>query len=142
MSTNSTPQVIVEGVIAAGVIGACILAEGVLLYHGAPSNLDGVILGRILGTLDAAVLIVLNYYFGSTRTSRSQVEAITNIGQAAANTPIHIVMPDGTHVASTTVGSAAATTAALQAVGLVHGEGATAVPDSPENVAASNASHM
>lgn len=101
---------VIEGFIAISVIGCCALAEGMLLWKGAPSNLDGVVLGRILGTLDAAVMLVLSYYFGSTRSSMDQVNAITEIGRAAANTPIHISVPastDQNQVKTTTVAAEA-----------------------------------
>ena len=94
--TNSqTMRNIIEGIVAIAVIGACAAGEGLLLFRGAPAGIDGVVLGKILGTLDAAAMIVLQYYFGSTRSSMQQVDAITAIGQAAANTPIRITMPDG-----------------------------------------------
>lgn len=107
MSPQTRLQVLIEGLIAMAVIACCAGGEWLLLKYGAPAGLDGVVLGKILGTLDAAALIVLNYYFGSTRTSRAQVEAITSIGQAAANTPINITLPSGM-VHTTTVASEAA----------------------------------
>jgi len=87
---------IIEGTIAISIIGCCALAEGLLLWKGAPAGLDGVVLGRILGTLDAALMIVLSYYFGNTRASMQQVDAITAIGKAAANAPINITSAPAT----------------------------------------------
>lgn len=81
---------LVEGMVAVIVVGGGLAAECLVLVHGVPNGVDGVILGRVLGTFDAAILIVLNYYFGSTRASMQQVDAITAIGQAAANAPINI----------------------------------------------------
>lgn len=93
---------IIEGLVAVIIIGLCVGAEVLVMYKGTPTGLDQVVTGRILGTMDALALIVANFYFGSTRSSMQQVDAITAIGQAAANTPIHIALPDGTPVAQTT----------------------------------------
>lgn len=84
----------IEGTIAILVLAAGIGGEGMILWHGVPAGLDGVILGRILGTLDAAVMLVLTYYFGSTRNSNSQMDAIASIGKAAAGAPINITTQD------------------------------------------------
>jgi hypothetical protein len=40
-------------------------AEGMLLFGPKPA-IDDLLLGRILGTLDAALLMVLTFYFGAT----------------------------------------------------------------------------
>ena len=46
-------------------------AEGMLLFGQKPM-IDDLIIGRILGTLDASLLMVLSYYFGaSAATSAS-----------------------------------------------------------------------
>lgn len=98
---------IIEGIVAVIIVVLCVGAEILVMYKGTPPGLDQVVTGRILGTLDALVLIVANFYFGSTRSSMQQVEAITAIGQAAANTPIHIAMPGGEMTTTTPVVEAA-----------------------------------
>jgi len=105
---NSKLKTIIEAIIAMFIVAICGGAEGYVLIHGAPGGLDGVVVGRVLGTLDAVLLIVVNYWFGSSRDTRQQVEAITRIGEAAAQTPINFTMPDGTTVAQTTVAAEAA----------------------------------
>lgn len=110
MGTRPVIRDIIEGIVAVVTIIACASAEGLLLVKGAPPGLDGVVLGRILGTLDTAAIIVLTFYFGSTRASAQQVDAITSIGQAAANTPIHITMPNGTVIKTTTPAQEVAST--------------------------------
>jgi hypothetical protein len=92
---------IVDGILALFVLGAAIATEALVLRYGLPSGIDGVVAGRILGTMDALALIVANYRWGNTRASMQQVDAITAIGQAAANTPIHIVTANGSPVRTT-----------------------------------------
>lgn len=43
--------------------------EGMLLFHGHVDGVDDIVLGRILGTLDSALMLVLSYYFGSSAGS-------------------------------------------------------------------------
>lgn len=45
------------------------VVEGGILHFGAPPGLDGVVLGRVLGTMDSALIMVLSYYFGSSAPS-------------------------------------------------------------------------
>ena len=47
-----------------------------LLVNGNPKELDDVILGRILGTLDTAFGIVLAYWLGASRSSHDKDETI------------------------------------------------------------------
>ena len=42
------------------------IVEGGILHFGAPPGLDGVVLGKVLGTMDSALMLVLGYYFGSS----------------------------------------------------------------------------
>ncbi len=58
------------------VICMTIVAEGYILGHGTPVGLDGVVLGRILGTLDSALIMVLSYYFGSSAGSKVKDDTI------------------------------------------------------------------
>ena len=44
------------------IVGA---VEGRIFFHGMPPGLDGVVVGRILGTMDSALMLVLAFYFGS-----------------------------------------------------------------------------
>lgn len=43
--------------------------EGLFLHFGIPSGMDGVVVGRILGTMDSSLMLVLSYYFGSSSGS-------------------------------------------------------------------------
>lgn len=63
-------------VIAFVVILLVLIAEGSMFFNGQPKGLDGVVLGRILGTLDSALMLVLGYYFGSSAGSAAKTDAI------------------------------------------------------------------
>lgn len=49
--------------IALIVVLTTLAAEGAYLFAGTQANIPEVLIGRILGTLDAALLMVLSYYF-------------------------------------------------------------------------------
>jgi len=53
-------------IIALLVVVATLAAETVYLFLGTPAIIPDVLIGRILGTLDAALLLVLNFYFASS----------------------------------------------------------------------------
>lgn len=40
--------------------------EGTVLFLGYPKDIPGEVVGRVLGTLDTAAVMVLSYYFGSS----------------------------------------------------------------------------
>lgn len=61
---DSTPKIIAYLVVAMTCIG-----EGWLLIHGAVPGIDQALLGRIMGTLDSALMLVLGYYFGATHSN-------------------------------------------------------------------------
>lgn len=52
--------------------------EGAVMFGHKP-EIDAVLLGRILGTLDAALLMVLSFYYGASAT--------TQRGQRASDPP-------------------------------------------------------
>lgn len=58
-----------------------LLLEGFMLFYGTPKAVDPVIAGRILGTLDSALILVLGYYFGSSRGSDDKNEIIKNLSK-------------------------------------------------------------
>lgn len=65
-------------ILAYMVVLATFTAEGIVMFHGVAA-IDGVILGRILGTLDAAMLLVLGYYFGSSSGSAQKTKILESI---------------------------------------------------------------
>lgn len=38
--------------------------EASIMHWGAPPGLDGVVVGKVLGTMDGALMLVLSFYFG------------------------------------------------------------------------------
>ena len=65
-------------ILAAGVVCLTFCGEGWILTHGYPSNVAGELVGRILGTLDSALMLVLAYYFGSSAGSDRKTEILAN----------------------------------------------------------------
>lgn len=63
-------------IIAYLVILLVLIAEGSMFFIGQPKAIDGVVLGRILGTLDSALMLVLGYYFGSSAGSSNKDKTI------------------------------------------------------------------
>lgn len=55
------------------VILVCV-AEGMMLFGSTPPNINPIVLGRILGTLDSALMLVLSFYFGSSIGSERKTE--------------------------------------------------------------------
>jgi hypothetical protein len=61
------------------VVAATIIFEGVILFHGIAAGIDPVITGRILGTLDLALGLVLGYFYGSSASSRAKDSTIHQV---------------------------------------------------------------
>jgi hypothetical protein len=68
-------------IIAYVVIVLVLVAEGSMFFVGQPKSIDGVVLGRILGTLDSALMLVLGYYFGSSAGSSNKDSTILTLSQ-------------------------------------------------------------
>lgn len=60
-------------ILAALVIGGAFVGEGYAMTHAIPTGAE-MIVGRILGTLDAALMCVLYYYFGSSAGSAAKTQ--------------------------------------------------------------------
>jgi len=73
-----TPRVL-AGVVVTLTFGL----EGALImgWHG-PTGIPGEVLGRILGTLDSALILVLGYYFGSSAGAREAGKALADIAKS------------------------------------------------------------
>jgi len=70
-------------IIAYLVIVLVLIAEGSMFFVGQPKGVDGVVLGRILGTLDSALMLVLGYYFGSSVGSQSKDSTISSLAKGS-----------------------------------------------------------
>lgn len=46
--------------------------EGMLLFGQVPKTVDDIVLGRVLGTLDSSLIMVLSYWFGSSSGSQAK----------------------------------------------------------------------
>ena len=60
------------------VVTLCFAGEGLYFRYGAPANASPELIGRILGTLDSALILVLSYYFGSSAGSDRKTEIMAN----------------------------------------------------------------
>ena len=58
------------------VVAAVFLLEGSMLFGVKPTGVDGVILGRILGTLDSALMLALSFWFGTSHGSQQKTEIL------------------------------------------------------------------
>lgn len=70
-------------ILAVGVVFVTFLLEGSLLmgWHQ-PAQVSGEILGRILGTLDSATILVLSYYFGSSSAAKTKDDTINTLAKS------------------------------------------------------------
>jgi hypothetical protein len=69
-------------VLAFAVVTVCLGLEGCMLLGAHfPTKIAPEILGRIMGTLDSATIIVLGYYFGSSAGARSSAETLGQIAK-------------------------------------------------------------
>lgn len=73
---DSTPKIL-----AFAVCALVVLAEGGMMLLGQPKGVDGVVLGRVLGTLDSALMLILSYYFGSSIGSKAKDDALADIAK-------------------------------------------------------------
>lgn len=53
-------------------------AEAALLFNQVPPGADPIIVGRVLGTMDAALITVLAFWFGSNSSSARKTELLAN----------------------------------------------------------------
>ncbi|MFZ2287602.1 MAG: hypothetical protein WAV93_11505 [Bacteroidales bacterium] len=58
------------------VVALCLTFEGILMFSATPPGADPIIIGRILGTLDSALIMVLSFWFGSTSGSSRKTEIL------------------------------------------------------------------
>ena len=54
------------------VVVITLVCEGIMLFNAIPPGADPIILGRILGTMDSALMLVLGFWFGSSHGSQNK----------------------------------------------------------------------
>ena len=58
------------------VVGLTLAAEGMLLFNQVPPGADPIIIGRVLGTMDSELIMVLSFWFGSNSNSQRKTELL------------------------------------------------------------------
>jgi hypothetical protein len=58
--------------------------EAYVLFNGVPDNVHDIVIGRILGLLDAVVMMVLGYWYGTTSGSSQKNELLAQSTPAKA----------------------------------------------------------
>jgi len=71
-------------VLASAVVISCLFGEFAYFHWGAPANAAPELIGRILGTLDNALILVLGYYFGSSVGSDRKTELLAQNGNGGS----------------------------------------------------------
>ncbi len=61
----------------AGTLGT----EGVVLFHGYPPNVTDMVVGRVLGLMDAVALMVLTYWYGTSNGSSEKTHLLNQQGK-------------------------------------------------------------
>ena len=72
ISTRSNTPALLTWIIVVLVLGL----EGSLLFGATPIGVNDLVLGRVLGTLDAALMMVLTFWFGTTNASSRKTELL------------------------------------------------------------------
>ena len=54
----------------------CIGSEGVVLFAGYPLHIPEMVVGRVLGLMDAVTMLVLSYWYGTTNSSAQKTELL------------------------------------------------------------------
>lgn len=60
------------------IVTIVLLLEGYILFKGVPEGMNELVMGRVLGTLDTSLAMVLAFWFGTTHGSAMKTEIIAN----------------------------------------------------------------
>jgi hypothetical protein len=60
------------------VVVLCLSFEGLMLFGQMPKPVSEIVLGRVLGTLDGALMMVLAFWFGSSNGSQNKDALLAN----------------------------------------------------------------
>lgn len=58
------------------IVTLTLVAEAALLFNQVPPGADPIIIGRVLGTMDSSLVIVLAFWFGSNSNSQRKTELL------------------------------------------------------------------
>lgn len=72
VATQSTTPTVLTWII----VLITLLAEATMLFQVTPPGVDPIILGRVLGTMDSALIMVLSFWFGSNSNSARKTELL------------------------------------------------------------------
>lgn len=59
-------------------LAGCIGSEGVVLFVGYPPHIPEMVVGRVLGLMDAVTMLVLSYWYGTTNGSAQKTELLAS----------------------------------------------------------------
>lgn len=63
------------------VVLAVLYIEGSMVLYGTPQTIEPVLLGRIIGTLETALLMILGYWFTASASERGKDAALQSIAR-------------------------------------------------------------
>jgi plasmid maintenance system antidote protein VapI len=69
---NIATKAVTPAILTWIVVALTLAAEGALLFNQIPPGADPIILGRVLGTMDSALMLVLGFWFGSSHGSQNK----------------------------------------------------------------------
>lgn len=58
------------------IVALTLAAEAALLFNQVPPGADPIIIGRVLGTMDSALVMVLSFWFGSNSSSQHKTSLL------------------------------------------------------------------
>jgi hypothetical protein len=64
-------------------LGVCVGAEVTVLFHGYPEHVPEIVVGRVLGLLDALTMLVASFWYGTTASSGRKDDTIAEMAKSA-----------------------------------------------------------
>lgn len=61
-------------------LGICLGSEVGVLFNGYPQSIPDLVVGRVLGLLDAVAMMVLAYWYGTTSSSAQKTDLLAQAG--------------------------------------------------------------
>lgn len=71
-SLAASTHAITPAILTWVVVVLCLGLEGSMIFGFTPKGLDDIVLGRVMGTLDSALMLVLGFWFGSSHGSQNK----------------------------------------------------------------------